>query len=155
MTTYLTLKWLHIMSATLMFGTGIGSAFFKWTTDRSGDVRAIAVVMERVVLADWLFTTPTVLLQPITGFWMMHLAGIPFTSGWVMCAIALYTLAGVCWVPVVWQQIQMRNMARFAVEQGTALPERYFRLCRHWFWLGVIAFSALIGIYFLMVFKPL
>lgn len=154
MTTYLTLKWLHIMSATLMFGTGLGSAFYKWTTDRSGDVRAIAIVMERVVLADWLFTTPTILLQPLTGLWMAHLAGTPITSGWVAWALGLYILAGACWLPVVWQQIEMRNIAQQAVQLGISLPDRYARLCRLWFWLGLIAFSALIAVYCLMVFKP-
>ena len=100
---YLLLKWMHILSATLMFGTGLGTAFYKWTTDRSGDVRSISVVMERVVLADWLFTTPTAIIQPITGLWMVHLAGWPLTQGWVAWAIGLYALAGACWLPVVWQ----------------------------------------------------
>lgn len=154
MTTYLTLKWLHILSATLMFGTGLGSAFYKWTTDRSGDVRAIAVVMERVVLADWLFTTPTILIQPITGVWMALVANIPLTHGWIAWAMMLYMIAGICWLPVVWQQIQMRNIARESVKRQIPLPARYYRLCRAWFWLGVIAFSAITGIYFLMVFKP-
>lgn len=153
MTGYLLLKWLHIMSATLMFGTGLGSAFYKWSADRSGDVRAIAVVMERVVLADWLFTTPTVLIQPVTGLWMAQLAGYPLASGWVAWALALYLLAGACWLPVVWQQIRMRDMARQAAASGAALPASYARLCRQWLWLGVIAFSALVGVYFLMVFK--
>lgn len=153
MNTYLLLKWLHIMSATLMFGTGLGSAFFKWTTDRSGDVRAIAVVMERVVWADWLFTTPSVIIQPLTGLWMAHLAGFPITHGWIAWSLGLYLLAGLCWLPVVWQQIRMRDMARQAVADGTALPENYLRLCGYWAGLGVVAFSALIAVYFLMVFK--
>ena len=154
MQTYLLLKWLHIMSATLMFGTGLGSAFYKWSADRSGDVCAIAVVMERVVLADWLFTTPSVIIQPVTGVAMLHLAGIPLTSGWAAWALVLYVLAGACWLPVVWQQIVMRNLARQAATQGADLPVSYHRLCRRWFWLGVMAFSAVLAIYFLMVFKP-
>lgn len=155
MNTYLLLKWLHIMSATLMFGTGLGSAFFKWTTDRSGDVRAIAVVMERVVWADWLFTTPAVIIQPITGLWMAHLAGFPITSGWVAWGLGLYILAGLCWLPVVWQQIKMRDMARQAVSDGTALPKSYTCLCRYWMGLGMIAFSALVVVYYIMIFKHL
>lgn len=154
MTTYLALKWLHIMSATLMFGTGLGSAFYKWSTDRSGDVRAIAVVMERVVLADWLFTTPTVILQPLTGLWMAHLAGLPISSGWIAWATGLYALAGLCWLPVVWQQLEMRKLSRQASAQAIALPDRYHQLCRRWFWLGLIAFNALVVVYGLMVFKP-
>lgn len=151
---YFVLKYLHILSATLMFGTGLGSAFYKWTTDRSGDVRAIAVVMERVVLADWLFTTPTVIIQPLTGLRMAHLAGWPITQGWVAWAFGLYVLAGACWVPVVFQQIEMRKLAKLAADRGEALPARYWQLCRRWFWLGMVAFSAILAVYALMVFKP-
>lgn len=137
-----------------MFGTGLGTAFYKWTTDRSGDVRSIAVVMERVVLADWLFTTPTAIIQPITGLWMVHLAGWPLTQGWVTWAIGLYVLAGACWLPVVWQQIEMRRLSRIAVLRGEALTQRYWQLCRYWMWLGMVAFTAMIAVYGLMVFKP-
>lgn len=151
---YLLLKWMHILSATLMFGTGLGTAFYKWTTDRSGDVRSIAVVMERVVLADWLFTTPTAIIQPITGLWMVYLAGWPLTQGWVAWAIGLYLLAGACWLPVVWQQIEMRRLSRIAVHRGEALTQRYWQLCRYWMWLGMVAFTAMIVVYGLMVFKP-
>ena len=151
---YLLLKWMHILSATLMFGTGLGTAFYKWTTDRSGDVRSIAVVMERVVLADWLFTTPAALIQPITGLWMVSLAGWPLTQGWVAWAIGLYLLAGACWLPVVWQQIEMLRLSRLSAASDQPLPERYWRLCRYWMVLGVIAFSAMVAVYGLMVFKP-
>jgi len=151
---FLLLKWLHILSATLMFGTGLGTAFYKWTTDRSGDVRAIAIVMERVVLADWLFTTPTVVLQPITGLRMAQMAGWPLTQGWVAWALGLYLLAGACWLPVVVLQLRMRTQARSAVAGNTGLPERYWRDAQLWFWLGVPAFSAVIAVYGLMVFKP-
>lgn len=154
MTEYLWLKWLHILSATLLFGTGWGSAFYKWSADQSGEVRVIALTMERVVLADWLFTTPAIVLQPLTGLRMAHLVGWPLTHGWLAWALALYVLAGACWLPVVWQQIEMRQMARRAAALATALPDRYVRLSRYWCWLGVIAFSALILVYYLMVFKP-
>lgn len=151
---YFALKYVHILSATLMFGTGLGTAFYKWTTDRSGDVRSISVVMERVVLADWLFTTPTAIIQPLTGLWMVHLAGWPLTQGWVAWAIGLYALAGACWLPVVWQQIEMRRLARIAVHRNEVLPQRYWQLCRYWMWLGAVAFTAMIAVYGLMVFKP-
>jgi len=151
---YFTLKYLHILSATLMFGTGLGTAFYKWTTDRSGDTRTIAIVMERVVLADWLFTTPTVILQPVTGLWMARLAGWPLTQGWVVWALGLYLLAGACWLPVVVLQIKMRTLARQAAAQGADLPHVYWRYAQIWCWLGVPAFFALLVVYWLMVFKP-
>jgi uncharacterized membrane protein len=154
MSTYLTLKYLHILSATIVFGTGIGIAFFKWITDRSGDVRAIRVVTERTVLANWLFTTPAVIVQPITGFALASLSGYSLDTGWIRYTVFLYLLAGCCWLPVVWLQIRMRNLARAADAANTPLPVAYWKYARIWFWLGIPAFSALIVIYGLMVFKP-
>lgn len=154
MTTYMLLKLLHVLSSTVLFGTGMGIAFFKWITDRTGDVRAIRVVTERTVLADYLFTTPAVIVQPVTGFAMIWLAGYPMFSTWIVWSVALYLLAGVCWLPVVWLQIRMRDMARVADSAGTALPPAYWRLARWWFLLGIPAFSALVVIFRLMLNKP-
>ncbi len=154
MNLYLLIKWVHILSATILFGTGIGIAFFKWMTDRSGDVRAIRLVNERTVLADLVFTTPAVILQPLTGFALVYLAHFPLSSAWLILTVALYALAGACWLPVLWLQIRMRDMARLADAHNLPLPAQYWRYARRWFWLGVPAFLALILVYWLMVFKP-
>ncbi|MBI2769741.1 MAG: DUF2269 domain-containing protein [Burkholderiales bacterium] len=154
MNTYLVIKWLHILSATVLFGTGMGIAFFKWTVDRRGDVRAIRIVNERTVLADWIFTTPAVVLQPITGLAMVYLAGYPLQGGWLLGSLCLYLVAGCCWLPVVWLQLRMRDIAREADDAHASLPPRYLAYARAWFWLGVPAFLALIVVYGLMVFKP-
>ncbi len=154
MSMYLLVKWLHIISATIMFGTGIGIAFFKWVTDRTGDVRAIRISSERTVLADWIFTTPSVIIQPLSGIAMVHLAGFPVMTGWVSWSILLYMLAGCCWLPVLWLQLRMRALARAADGAGAALPALYWTYARSWFWLGVPAFLALLVVYWLMVAKP-
>lgn len=154
MSLYLLIKWAHILSATILFGTGIGIAFFKWMTDRSGDVRAIRIVNERTVLADLIFTTPAVIVQPLTGFALVYLANIPLFSTWLILATLLYALAGACWLPVLWLQIKMRDMAQLADTQNAPLPARYWRYARRWFWLGVPAFLSLVLVYWLMVFKP-
>jgi uncharacterized membrane protein len=151
---YFWLKTLHVLSATILFGTGLGIAFFKWATDRSGNVQAIRVVAERVVLADWIFTTPAVLLQAVTGVMLAKIAGFPLTSGWVLYAIVLYVVAGGCWLPVVWLQIRMRDLALIAARESTPLDARYWRYARLWFWLGVPAFAAVVAIFGLMVWKP-
>ena len=151
---YLIVKWLHILSSTLLFGTGIGSAFYMLFTSLSRDVRAIAVVSRHVVLADWIFTATTVVAQPLTGLYLMHLAGIPFTSRWIMWSFALYFLAGACWLPVVWIQIRMRDIAQAAARDGTALPEQYWRYLKIWTILGIPAFFALVIVFYLMVAKP-
>jgi uncharacterized membrane protein len=152
--TYLIVKWLHVLSSTLLFGTGIGSAFYMLLTSLSRDTRAIATVVRYVVLADWLFTTPTIILQPLTGFYMAHLAGFPMTSKWIVWSIALYFFAGACWLPVVWLQIRMRTIAQAAVDDGTALPPLYWRYLRIWIVLGIPAFIALVAVFYLMVAKP-
>ncbi|MES2353288.1 MAG: DUF2269 domain-containing protein [Pseudomonadota bacterium] len=151
---YLSLKWIHILSAFLLFGTGLGSAFYKFMADRSGDTRTIAIVMGHVVLADWIFTTPTILIQPISGFRLAYLAGYSFTSGWLAAALILYIIAGACWVPVVYLQIRMRNLAEKAAALAQPLPKEYHRTARLWFWLGVPAFISMIAVLYLMVFKP-
>lgn len=154
MNEYLIIKWLHILSATVLFGTGIGIAFFKWITDQSGDIRTIHIVSKYTVLADWLFTTPAVILQPITGLGLAYLAGYPILTGWVFYSLCLYLFAGACWLPVIWLQIRMHKLAKAADNGHTQLPEQYWKYTRMWFWLGVAAFSALIFVYWLMVFKP-
>lgn len=151
---YLAIKWLHILSATLMFGTGFGTAFYMFFTNRTRNVAAIAEVTRLVARADWWFTTPSVIIQPLSGLWMIHLAGFPMNSGWIVWSIALYALAGICWLPVVWLQLRMRDMAIHAAANGESLPDRYWRFERIWTALGVPAFAALLVVYWLMVHKP-
>ena len=152
---YMIVKWLHILSSTFLFGTGIGSAFYMLFTSLSRDVRAIAVVSRHVVLADWIFTTTTIIVQPVTGLYLIHLAAIPLTSKWIIWSFGLYFVAGACWLPVVWIQLKMRDMAQQAAAQGaTTLPEQYWRYLRIWIGLGIPAFFALVVVFWLMVAKP-
>jgi uncharacterized membrane protein len=152
--TYLTLKSLHILSMILLFGTGLGSAFYKFMADRRGDVRSIHTTNKHVVLADWLFTTPTILIQPITGYYLLQQLPFSIASPWLSASIALYLLAGACWLPVVVLQIRMRDLSEQAVLQKTTLSPQYFNYARLWFWLGIPAFIAMILIVVLMVLKP-
>lgn len=152
---YLIVKWLHIVSSTLLFGTGIGSAFYMLFASLSRDVRAIAVVSRHVVRADWLFTATTVVFQPLSGFYMIHLAGYPLTSTWIVWSIALYLVAGACWLPVVWLQMRMRDMAQASARDNLALPALYWRYLRIWTALGVPAFFALVIVFYLMTAKPM
>lgn len=152
---YLIIKWLHIVSSTLLFGTGIGSAFYMLFSSLSRDVRAIAVVSRHVVRADWLFTATTVVFQPLSGFYMIHLAGYPLTSAWIVWSIALYLVAGACWLPVVWLQMRMRDMAQASARDNLALPALYWRYLRIWTALGIPAFFALIIVFYLMTAKPM
>lgn len=152
---YLIIKWLHIVSSTLLFGTGIGSAFYMLFSSLSRDVRAIAVVSRHVVRADWLFTATTVVFQPLSGFYMIHLAGYPLTSAWIVWSIALYLVAGACWLPVVWLQMRMRDMAQASARDNLALPALYWRYLRIWTALGIPAFVALVIVFYLMTAKPM
>lgn len=151
---YVIVKWLHILSSTILFGTGIGSAFYMFSTSLSRDARSVAGVVRLVVIADWCFTTPTILIQPLTGVYLIHLAGFPWQSAWIYWSIVLYFFAGACWLPVVWMQIRMRDIACTAAETGSELPAQYFSYFKWWIALGVGAFVALIVVFYLMVAKP-
>ena len=151
---YITLKTIHLLSLVLLFGTGLGSAFYKFMADRSGDVHSIMTTNRHVVLADWLFTTPTVIIQPISGFAMISHSHLPLTTPWLLISVLLFILVGLCWLPVVVLQIRMRDLATQAVNSGTELPEIYFHYGRIWFWLGVPAFIGMVLIVYLMVCKP-
>ena len=154
MESYFLLKLLHVVSSTLLFGTGLGTAFFMWMAHRHGDVRAIAVTARHVALADWWFTTPAVIVQPLTGFWLLAKLGLAWTQGWVLASLLLYALAGACWIPVVVIQLRVRDLAVAAVQRGEGLPPAYYRLMRWWFALGWPAFIAVLVTFWLMLRKP-
>lgn len=151
---YVTWKWLHVLSSTLLFGTGLGSAFYMYFASRHRDARVVAWVVKYVVVADFLFTTTTVIFQPLSGFWLAHLAGFPLTSRWIVWSTILYVLAGVCWLPVVWMQIRMRDLAQAAAARDEELPLRYWEYLRVWTILGMPAFVALVLVFWLMIAKP-
>lgn len=150
---FTTLKTLHVLSMVLLFGTGLGSAFYKWMADRTGQVAHMAATNRQVVLADWLFTTPTLVLQPLTGLWMLDRLGIHWTVPWVAASLVLYAVAGACWLPVVVLQLRMRSLTDDAVARGAPLTPAYGRMARVWFWLGVPAFLSMVLIVALMVGK--
>ena len=148
------LRWLHVLGSTLLFGTGLGIAFFMLMAHRSRDPLLIAHTAGVVVLADYLFTLTAVLMQPITGALLVSAVGWPWTQGWLLLSLGLYLLTGAFWLPVVWMQTQMRNLARQSAAQGQPLPPRYFKLFRCWFAFGIPAFLAVLAIFWLMIVKP-
>ena len=152
MTLYFFIKLVHIVSATFILGTGIGTAFFMLTAYRSGDTAAIRVTSRHVVLADWIFTTPAVVLQLATGLWLTSFLGISYASAWIVAALAMFTLVGACWLPVVWIQIRLRRLIEASVDD--TLPRRFTGLMCVWIALGVPAFILTLLLFWLMVFKP-
>lgn len=151
---HLWLKTIHILSAILVLGTGLGIAFFMWTAHRTADARIIAAVGRNVVIADAIFTAPGVLGLLVTGLLMSDNLGLSFWRGWVGLALALFVLIGVCWLPVLWLQKLAWRLATRAAETNTPLPPAYFRVMRWWFWLGWPAFAAILAVVALMVLKP-
>lgn len=154
MSAFEVVKALHILSATLIFGTGLGSAFFLWRAHQSNDLASLAFAARTVVLADWLFTTPAIVFQPLSGLWLADAAGYRLSENWLLWTYGLFLLAGACWLPVVRIQLRVRDLtARGLAAQG-APPETCARLLRAWFWLGWPAFLAIVVIVFLMVARP-
>lgn len=151
---YLTLKTVHVVSSVLLVGTGFGSAFYLFFANRSGSVEAIGVVGRLVVRADWYFTTPAAIIQPLTGLLMMQKAGWPLATPWIAGSLALYVVAGACWIPVLFLQVRMARLADAARRQHSNLPQQYWTLARRWELLGYPAFAAMLAVFYLMVAKP-
>jgi uncharacterized membrane protein len=154
MTLYFLVKYLHVLGAIVILGTGSGIAFFMLMAHRSQDAEFIARTASVVVIADALFTLSAVILQPITGGLLMMLSATSITERWLLASLALYAVAGLFWVPVVFMQIEMRDLARKAAEQREALSPRYFALYRRWFAFGFPGFGATMLILWLMIAKP-
>ncbi len=154
MSLYLLLKTLHIIGATVLFGTGAGIAFFMVMADRTRSPALIAHTASVVVVADTLFTASAVVIQPITGALLAKLLGFPIFSGWIGLGLILYVVTGLFWLPVVWMQLRLRDLAREAARAGQPLPAAYHRLYRLWFAFGFPAFLSVLGILWLMTAKP-
>lgn len=151
---YFVLKFLHVIGATVLLGTGAGIAFFMLLAHRTGDVAVIAGVARIVVIADYVFTATAVIAQPVTGVLLARAVGYELGEGWIVASIALYLFTGAFWLPVVWMQSRMRTLARNAAASGMPLPDQYHRLFRWWFAFGFPAFAAVLLIFWLMIARP-
>jgi uncharacterized membrane protein len=151
---YLVLKILHVIGATVIFGTGTGIAFFMLMAHLNGEAAFVARTARIVVIADWLFTATAVTAQPVTGYLLMRQTGVQFADSWMAVSLILYAAAGLFWLPVVWMQARMRDLAFAAAGAGEALPAEYHRLFRLWFLSGFPGFGAVLAIIVLMVAKP-
>ncbi|KTD07946.1 DUF2269 family protein [Legionella jamestowniensis] len=151
---YLWLKLIHIISSTLLFGTGLGSAFYMFMANLKRDnLLHLQRTTRNVVIADFIFTTPAVIIQPLTGLLMVYLAAFPLTSFWILASLLLYLLVGLCWIPVVFIQIKLEKLISIAITNQQELPSDYYRLYRIWFILGWPAFIGVLLIFYLMVIK--
>lgn len=151
---YILVKWLHILSSTLLFGTGLGIAFFFWMAHLRGDARVIAATGRTVIIADACFTAPAVVVQLASGVWMTVKLGLPLSVFWLKAGLILFCLVGVFWLPVLWIQVRAQQLAAAAAASAAPLPHSYRRLMRWWFWLGWPAFISVMLIFWLMVRKP-
>lgn len=151
---YLTVKVVHIISSTVLFGTGLGIAFFMFRSRFTDDLQARYYAASNTVVADYLFTLPAVIVQPVSGAWLVWRSGYNWSEPWLVWTYVLYLLAGSCWLPVVWIQHRLKTLVAEALIHGTTLPVSYHRLFRYWMLLGLPAFASLVIVFFIMVFKP-
>lgn len=151
---YTGLKYLHVVGATVILGTGTGIAFFMLMAHLSRDAAFVARTAGTVVVADALFTATAIVAQPATGYLLTRELDLPLSEPWIALSLALYVFAGLFWLPVVWMQARMRDLARAAVRDGTELPPAYHRLFRLWFVFGFPGFGSVAAILWLMIAKP-
>jgi uncharacterized membrane protein len=149
------LKFVHVLGASVLFGTGLGIAYFMFMAHRTGHAGVIAVTARFVILADLIFTATAVVVQPVSGVLLAWSIGLsPLEESWIVLSLLLYVLVGLCWLPVVFIQIRMRKLAHDAAVNSKPLPDGYRRLFRIWFALGWPAFAGVLGIFALMTWQP-
>jgi len=154
MTEYYVLKFLHVIGATVLLGTGAGIAFFMLMAHRTGDAHLVAGTARIVVTADFVFTATAVVAQPVTGALLAWSAGYSLWEGWIVLSLALYVFTGLFWLPVVWMQARLRTLAQAAAAAGEPLSPAYYRLFKWWFAFGFPAFAAVLAIFWLMITRP-
>jgi uncharacterized membrane protein len=148
-------KFIHLLGASVLFGSGLGIAYFMFMAHRTGHAGVIAVTARFVVIADLIFTATAVVVQPVSGWLLAWSIGLsPLEEPWIVVSLLLYVLVGLCWLPVVFLQIRMRNLAREAAVNAKPLPDEYQRLYRIWFALSWPAFAGVIAIFALMTWQP-
>jgi len=150
---YEIVKLIHLLSMLLLLGIGSGSAFYKYITDRVGSLEAIVHINKQVVLADWLFTTPSAIIQPLSGIALAHIIGYPLTTPWILYSLILFVFSGIFWLGAVYLQIRMRDISIECLEESKELPPLYHRMAKIWFLLGIPSFLAMFGVMLLMVFR--
>lgn len=151
---YFVLKYLHVVGAAVLLGTGSGIAFFMLAAHLGGNTSVIAGVARIVVIADFIFTATAVVAQPITGSLLVLHVGYSFWEGWIVWSMVLYVITGVLWLPVVCMQMRLRDLASIAAAKGSPLPPEYHRIFWLWFAFGIPAFIAVSAILWLMIAKP-
>jgi len=154
MDSYLVIKTIHILSSTVLFGTGLGIAFFMFRAHSTDNLHEKYYAAKNTVLADSFFTFPSAIIQPISGYWLISNGAYDASALWLVISYVLYVIAGLCWIPVVWLQFQLRNILACCIENNSVLPNQYYRYFKIWFLLGWPAFISLVAVFFLMVFKP-
>jgi uncharacterized membrane protein len=154
MTLYFALKFVHIIGAAVLLGTGAGIAFFMLMAHLNGKPEVIAAVARIVVIADFLFTATAMVAQPVTGVLLARFVGYSLLEGWIVLSIILYVLTGAFWLPVVWMQMRMRDLAAAAARNDASLPHAYHRLFWLWFVFGFPAFGAVAAVFWLMIARP-
>lgn len=150
---YEIVKLIHLLSMLLLLGIGSGSAFYKYITDKRGSLEAIVHINKQVVLADWLFTTPSAIIQPLSGVALAHIIGYPLTTPWIFYSIILFIFSGVLWLVALYLQIRMRDISIACLKHNKELPPLYYRMAKIWFLLGIPSFLAMFTVMLLMVFR--
>ncbi len=145
---YFLLKLIHILSATLMIGTGLGSAFYLYLTYKKSAVQTVKEVLNFVILADTIFTTPSVIIQLITGIMLSDLLGLLYTD-WFWLVLAVSVIVLVLWLRAAFIQFKLKKL----LEEENKLSPKFHHLMNIWFILGVPSFGGAIYLYYLMVYR--
>ncbi|MDQ0115862.1 DUF2269 family protein [Paenibacillus harenae] len=145
---------LHLLGVLLMAGNIITAAFWKIRADLAGNPIVIHQAAKNVMIADYAFTIPGLVMIIVSGGAMASESGVTWTGiNWLTLSLILLSVTGIIWLAILIPlQRKMIRSSADGIKTGTISAE-YRRASRQWAIYGVAATLLPIIILYLMVMK--
>ncbi len=146
---------LHVMGGIFFLGNIITAAFWKLRADAGGDLHQIWRTATNVLIADYVFTLPGIVLLLTTGHMMVANSGYElFSLSWLGISYFLFCLSGLIWLLILLPtQNQMIKHAKNSLDQGK-LTNEYKKSSKIWNVFGSLSTILPIIVIVLMLVKP-
>ena len=115
METFTALKLLHGVSTLLLFVSAIALLVLVIRRWRAGDKNLSGGVVQRPWSFVWGLMGMCLLALPVSGWFLVHLAGWPLSQLWLLMGSCLYLLGSLSWLWLVVRlnRLRLGRMARY------------------------------------------
>lgn len=152
MENYLLLRILHGLATLLFFGGLAGLGWYGWRNFRAGDAALVGLSLRRILL----FGVPLLILSavalPVSGWWMVDMAGLPLGQTWLLGGAILYLFGCIAWLLLFGRLSRLREQAQAEGGPGSAQVRRSLKFGAAYGLVGLLLFLSVLA---LMLAKPL